>query len=442
MAAGKGSRMKSRTPKPLHRIAGREMLSWVRQAVSETSVGLTVTVVGPEFPANCGEYSNGARQIVQRERLGTGHALLQTEALLAGRADHVLVLNGDMPLISSDTLNLMMDRHLGTEAALTLLTCEVEDPGQMGRVVRGVHGEIKGVVEWRDAAPETLTSNEVCCGAYCFRTDWLWPALRALQPAHNGECYITTLVDSASRNGFPVESVAPINSYEALGVNDRRDLARVTATVFERTRQHLMEDGVTLIDPASTFLDATVQVGMDTILQPGVIVQGKTRIGEGCDIGPNAVIKDSIIGDECRIQGSVIEKSSLAHRVQVGPYCHLRPGTRLDEDVRIGNYVEVKETIVGRGTKVGHFSYLGDAEIGAGVNIGAGTVTCNYDGSEKHRTVIGDGAFIGSDSMLVAPVHIGARAVTGAGSVVTKDLPEGAFAFGVPAREKPRTEGC
>ena len=434
--------MKSRTPKPLHRIAGREMLSWLRQAVSETPVGSTVTVVGPEFPVNCGESSNGAKHVVQRERLGTGHALLQTEALLVGRADHVLVLNGDMPLISSDTLNLMMDRHLGTEAVLTLLTCEVEDPGQMGRVVRGAHEEIMGVVEWRDAGPETLASNEVCCGAYCFRSDWLWPALRGLQPAPNGEYYITTLVDSASRNGFPVESVTPINSYEALGVNDRADLARVTAVVFERTRQHLMADGVTLIDPASTFVDATVQVGMDTLLQPGVIVQGKTRIGEGCDIGPNAIIEDSIIGDECRIQGSVIEGSSLAHRVQVGPYCHLRPGTRLDEDVHIGNYVEVKETVVGQGTKVGHFSYLGDAEIGTGVNIGAGTVTCNYDGSEKHRTVIGDGAFIGSDSMLVAPVHIGARAITGAGSVVTKDLPEGALAFGVPAREKPGTEDC
>ena len=434
--------MKSRTPKPLHRIAGREMLSWVRHAVSETPVGLTVTVVGPEFPVNCGESSNGAKDVVQRERLGTGHALLQTEALLEGRADHVLVLNGDMPLISSDTLNLMMDRHLGTEAVLTLLTCEVEDPGRMGRVVRGAHEEIMGVVEWRDAGPETLASNEVCCGAYCFRSDWVWPALRGLQPAPNGEYYITTLVDSASRNGFPVESVAPTNSYEALGVNDRADLARVTAVVFERTRQHLMTGGVTLINPPSTFVDATVQVGMDTVLQPGVIVQGKTRIGEGCDIGPNAIIKGSVIGDECRIQGSVIEGSALAHRVQVGPYCHLRPGTRLDEDVHIGNYVEVKKTTVGRGTKVGHFSYLGDAEIGAGVNIGAGTVTCNYDGSEKHRTVIGDGAFIGSDSMLVAPVHIGARAVTGAGSVVTKDLPEGAFAFGVPAREKPRTEGC
>ena len=334
--------MKSRTPKPLHRIAGREMLSWVRHAVSETPVGSTVTVVGPEFPVSCGDFSNGARQVVQRERLGTGHALLQTEALLAGQADHILVLNGDMPLISSDTLNLMIDRHLGAEAAVTLLSCELEEPGHMGRVLRGGQGEITEIVEWRDAGPETLASNEVCCGAYCFRSDWLWPALRALQPASNGETYITGLVDSASRDGLPVESVAPINSYEALGVNDRADLARVTAVVFERTRQHLMADGVTLIDPPSTFVDPTAQVGMDTLLQPGVIVQGKTRIGEGCDIGPNAIIKDSIIGDECRIQGSVIEGSSLAHRVQVGPYCHLRPGTRLEEDVHIGNYVEVK----------------------------------------------------------------------------------------------------
>ena len=440
MAAGKGARMKSRTPKALHRVAGRDMFSWVKNAVSNTPVANTVAVVGPEFLAGAGGSHNGTSYVVQRDRLGTGHALLQAEPLLAGRADHVLVLNADMPLISGETLNRMMARHLEAEATLTLLSCEVQEPGSMGRVLRGDRREITGVVEWRDAAPEALSSNEVCCGAYCFRADWLWPALRGLQPAPNGEYYVTALVDRASRDGWHVEGVAPVNPWEALGVNNRADLARVTAAAFEMTRQRLMDDGVTLVDPPSAFVDANVRVGMDTILQPGVIIRGNTSIGEDCDIGPNSVIEDSSIGDGCRIQGSVIEGSSIADRVQVGPYCHLRPGARLAEDVRIGNYVEVKETTVGRGTRVGHFSYLGDADIGAEVNIGAGAVTCNYDGSRKNRTVIGDGAFIGSDSMLVAPVTIGPQAVTGAGSVVTKDVPGDTLVFGVPAREKPGPE--
>ena len=210
----------------------------------------------------------------------------------------------------------------------------------------------------------------------------------------------------------------------------------MTAVAFERTRQRALAQGVTLVDPRSTFIDASVNVGMDTVLQPGVILQGDTSIGSSCEIGPNAVIRDSSIGDGCRIQGSVIEESSIDSHVEIGPYCHLRPGARLAENVHIGNYVEVKKAAIGPGTRVGHFSYLGDAEIGANVNIGAGTVTCNYDGVAKNRTIIGDGAFIGSDSMLVAPVKIGARAVTGAGSVVTRDLPDDSLSFGVPARER------
>ena len=438
LAAGEGTRMKSRTPKALHCVAGKEMLSWVKDAVSQTTTTVTAAVVGPEFPSQHHCFSNGTERVLQEERLGTGHALLQAEPFIAGQADHILVVNADMPLLSPETLNLMIDRHLDAEAALTILTCRLEEPGEMGRVIRDTNGEVTDIIEWRDANADTLYYNEVCCGAYCFRSEWLWPALQDLAPAPNGEFYITSLVDQARQNGLGIESVSPANPDEALGVNDRSDLARVTAIAFERTRQKAMSQGVTLIDPPSTFIDATVRVDMDTVLQPGVILQGDTSIGAACTIGPNAVIRDSSIGDECTIQGSVIEGSSIDSHVEIGPYCHLRPGARLAEDVCIGNYVEVKETRIGPGTRVGHFSYLGDAEIGANVNIGAGTVTCNYDGVTKNRTIIGDGAFIGSDSMLVAPVRIGARAVTGAGSVVTKDLPDDTQAFGVPARERPR----
>ena len=428
--------MKSRIPKPLHCVAGRDMLSWVKSAVSQTQVALTTVVVGPEFPTQHPCFSNGIKRVLQDERLGTGHALLQTQSLIAELADHVLVVNADMPLLTSDTLNLMIDRHLDAEAALTVLTCRVEEPGEMGRVIRDSSGEITAIIEWRDADIETRFSNEVCCGAYCFRSEWLWPALRDLAPAANGEFYITSLLDKAYGKGLSVESVSPTDSNEALGVNDRSGLARVTSLAFERTRQQALEQGVTLVDPPSTFIDAPVSLGIDTVLEPGVILQGQTSIGNGCAIGPNAVIKDSSVGDGCRIQGSVIEEASIADHVHVGPYCHLRTGARLAEDVHIGNYVEVKETTIGPGTRVGHFSYLGDAEVGANVNVGAGTVTCNYDGVSKNRTIIGDGAFIGSDSMLVAPVRIGARAVTGAGTVVTRDLSDDALAYGVPARER------
>lgn len=440
LAAGKGTRMKSRIPKALHCVAGVEMLSWVKGAVSETPVTLTAAVVGPEFPTQHPCFSNGMNRVLQGERLGTGHALLQTQSLIAEQADHVLVVNADMPLLTPDTLNRMIDRHLGADAALTLLTCRTEEPGEMGRVIRGPSEEITGVVEWRDANTDIRSSNEVCCGVYCFQSELLWPALQDLSPAPNGEFYITSLIEKAHQSGFSVESVSPADPDEALGVNDRSDLARVTAVAFERTRQRAMARGVTLVDPPSTFIDAPVSLGIDTALEPGVILQGETSIGGDCTIGPNAIIRDSSIGDECRIQGSVIEGTSIADRVEVGPYCHLRPGARLAEDVHIGNYVEIKETTIGPGTKVGHFSYLGDAEVGANVNIGAGSVTCNYDGESKNRTIIGDGAFIGSDSMLVAPVRIGARAVTGAGSVVTGDLSDGALAYGVPAREKPRDQ--
>lgn len=430
--------MKSRVPKALHCVAGKQMLSWVKDALSQTPVALTATVVGPDFPEQPHCFSNGTIRVLQKERLGTGHALLQTLPFIAGQADHVLVVNADMPLLSPDTLNLMIDSHLNAEAALTVLTCHVQDPGEMGRVIRNPNGDVSGIIEWRDADAETRASNEVCCGVYCFRSEWLWPALNNLDAAPNGEFYITSLVDQAHQSGLTIESTSPIDPNEALGVNDRSDLARVTAIAFERTRRKAMDRGATLVDPPSAFIDACVTIGMDTILQPGVILQGDTSIGASCTLGPNAVIRDSSIGNECRIQGSVIEESSIADNVQIGPYCHLRPGARLAEHVRLGNYVEIKQATIDRGTKVGHFSYLGDAEVGANVNIGAGTVTCNYDGASKNRTIIGDGAFIGSDSMLVAPIRIGARAVTGAGSVVTRDLPDDTLAYGVPAQEKPR----
>lgn len=428
--------MRSHTPKVLHRIAGKEILRWVMDAVQVPKPDAAFIVVGPDGPDAQGPLMDGATLLVQRERLGTGHALKQARSHLQGRVDNIMVVNGDIPLISGRTLQRMMDHHLESEAILTLLTCRVDDPGELGRIVRNSQGRVTRIIEHREAGPQHLEISEICCGAYCFRDDWLWPELEDLEAHESGEYYLTDLVSQASRGGVTVETIEPGDPVEALGVNDRKDLARAASILYQRARDSLMARGVTLQDPPSTFIDATVEIGIDTIILPYTTITGSTKIGESCQIGPQATIADGTIGNRCRIQGSVIEESTLDDGVEVGPFCHIRPGSHLETGVHLGNYVEVKKSRLGRGTRVGHFTYLGDATLGAKVNIGAGTITCNYDGVKKNPTIIGDEAFIGCDSMLVAPLTIGARAVTGAGAVVTHDVPDDTLVVGMPARAR------
>ncbi|MFQ5874598.1 MAG: bifunctional UDP-N-acetylglucosamine diphosphorylase/glucosamine-1-phosphate N-acetyltransferase GlmU, partial [Dehalococcoidia bacterium] len=323
---------------------------------------------------------------------------------------------------------------LTTEADMTILTSPAEDPKGMGRVVKNAEELITRVVEEAEATSDELAVREICGGAYCFQGAWLWPMLDRLSPHESGEYYLTDLVQEASTGGHRVEALSPENPEEAFGINDRSDLARVTGIMYQRNRERWMAQGVTLLDPPTTYIDSTVELDTDTVIYPSTSLQGSTRIGEGCHIGPQSIITDSIIGNRCRVQASVIEESTLEDGVDVGPFSHVRPGSYLEADVHLGNYVEVKKSRLGKGTRVGHFTYLGDATLGAEVNIGAGTVTCNYDGVRKNPTVIGEGAFIGCDSMLVAPVTIGARAVTGAGAVVTHDVPPDTLVAGVPAR--------
>jgi bifunctional UDP-N-acetylglucosamine pyrophosphorylase/glucosamine-1-phosphate N-acetyltransferase len=363
---------------------------------------------------------------------------MQARAAIEGRGDDVLVLYGDTPFIGVETLRAMLDEHARAGATVTLLTFRPPDPLRFGRIVRGESGGVVDIVEFKEATPKQLAIREVNSGILCFKAGWLWSHLDRLQPKHgHGEYYLTDLVALAAAEGQTIAArEAPAE--EVVGIDDRARLAWAERLMRDRIAQRLMLSGVTLIDPAATYISAETVVEPDTTIYPGTHLEGETRVGRGCRIGPNAIVRDSVIGDGCRVEASVVESATLEENVRVGPFAHLRQGAYLERDVECGNYAEVKNSRLGAGSKQHHFSYLGDARLGRKVNIGAGTITCNYDGVKKHRTEIGDDAFIGSDTMLIAPLRVGTGAKTGAGSVVTHDVADGEVVYGVPARARPK----
>lgn len=438
LAAGKGTRMRSSVPKVLHPVAGRPMVLHVCDTVRAAGVSRVIVVAAGEDDEVARAVLAdvpGADVVVQGEPLGTGHAALAARDA-SGDAPHVLVLNGDLPLLTERTLRDLVQRHLTERPVLTFLTAYLEDPSGYGRV-RRQNGRIQGIVEDSETDGVTRGQPEVNAGLYAAEATWLWPALEALAPSPRGELYLTDIIARAVEHPDGVDAFQVVESSEVQQVNTRIELARAEQIMRERIRRRVMLEGVTLVDPATTYIDAGVVIGTDTTLFPGVHLLGRTTIGSGCRIGPSAVLRDTDVGDECEIGGSTIEGARLARGVSVGPYCHVRPGSTIEEDVHLGNYAEVKASRIGARTQVGHFSYIGDADVGADVNIGAGAVTANYDGVDKHRTLIGDRAFIGSDSMLIAPVEVGADARTAAGAVITRDVPAGALAIGAPARIRP-----
>jgi bifunctional UDP-N-acetylglucosamine pyrophosphorylase/glucosamine-1-phosphate N-acetyltransferase len=434
LAAGEGTRMKSRLPKVLHPVAGRPMIQYALDGVAELVEEKPVLVVGFGAGLIRQELGDAVTYVLQEEQLGTGHAVLQTREELEGRADAILVLYGDMPLLSPVTLRSLVDAHETGSRVITMLTCIQEDAMGFGRILRDEGGHVLGIVEEHDASPEQLAIKELNCGIYCFDAAWLWEHVPQLALSPKGEYYLTDLVHVAVAEGRAVEAIVVDDPLETLGINDRLHLARVEGVMRQLIREALMCSGVTIIDPAATYIDADVEVGQDTIIYPNTHLLGSTRIGMNSLIGPNTIVRNSSIGDGCRLEASVIEDAIIENNVSVGPFAHLRKGAHLAEGVHMGNFGEVKNSYLGPGVKMGHFSYVGDATVGADVNIGAGTVTCNYDGVKKHPTVIEEGAFIGSDAMLVAPIRIGARARIGAGAVVTHDVPPDSTAYGVPAR--------
>ncbi len=444
LAAGLGKRMRSKKPKALHEIAGRPMLLHVLQTARDAFESTSrharfVVVVGHGAEQVQTILDDKVQCVRQAEQLGTGHAVAQAEAA-AKDAAHVLVLNADVPLVTADTIASLIATHREADADLTFLTACIDEPRGQGRLRRDPSGRPVAIVEEADASASALAGNEVNVGVYCFRGEWLWPRLSRIERSTAGEYYLTDLIEMAASAGAKVVAEAATDPIEALGINDRAQLAQAEAVVRERIRQRHMLAGVTIVDPATTYIDADVTIGADTTLQPNTSLLGKTAVGEDCVIGPDSRIVDSTIGHRCRVVSSVVEQSTLEDEVSVGPFSHLRGGAHICQGVHIGNFAEVKNSRLGRGTKMGHFSYIGDADVGDAVNIGAGTITCNFDGVNKHRTVIGDGAFIGSDTMLVAPVTVGERARTGAGSVVNHDVPPDALAVGVPARIRRKRE--
>ncbi len=434
LAAGQGTRMKSRLPKVLHRIAGLPMIEHSLHAAKLASSETPVVIVGHGAEEVQQAVGDGARFVLQAEQLGTGHAVLQAEAVLRGKSDLVLVTYADMPLLRGETLQALVAAQQDNPGPLSLLTVVASDPRGFGRVVRNPDGSVRAIVEEAQALPEQLAINELNTGAYCFRADWLWEALYRIPLSPKGEYYLTDTVALAAAEGLPVRAIVLQDETEAIGINTRIHLAEAETLMRERINRALMLAGVTFIDPGTAYIDAGVTIGQDTTIWPNTHLRGRTRIGEGCEIGPNTIVRDTTIGDSCRVLASVLEGAVLEDGVDMGPFARLRKGAHLAEGVHMGNFGEVKDSYLGPGVKMGHFSYIGNATIGAETNIGAGTITCNYDGERKHATEIGEHVFIGSDTMLVAPLKLGDRSRTGAGAVVTKNVPPDTLVVGMPAR--------
>jgi bifunctional UDP-N-acetylglucosamine pyrophosphorylase/glucosamine-1-phosphate N-acetyltransferase len=434
LAAGQGTRMHSERPKVLHPVCGRPLIHHVLDRLQEAGVPEPVVVVGHGADQVRSAVGPRARCVDQPQPRGTGHAVAVALAHLPRDGRPVLVLYGDTPLLTAQTLHRLLDLHRRTRAAATLLTADLSDPTGYGRVVRDVAGRVRRIVEEADCSPEERLIREINAGAYVFDGGLLADALKDLSPDNaSGEYYLTDTIGWLLSRGHPVEALKT-SAEEVVGVNSRRDLAAAEVLMRRRLLERLMDLGVTITDPATTYVHAGVVVGPDTVIHPHSFLEGATVVGRRCVIGPGARLVDAVLADGVRVVASTVEGSEVGEGTSIGPYSRLRPGTRVGRGVEIGNFAELKNATVGDHTKIHHMCYLGDATVGARVNIGAGTVTCNYDGRRKHHTVIEDEAFIGSDTMLVAPVRVGRGAVTGAGSVVTKDIPPGAVAVGVPAR--------
>ena len=443
LAAGEGTRMRSSLPKVLHPLCGRPMVLHVLDTLAALPLARIVVVVGHEAEAVTKAVQGGldtdipVEFVEQRVQRGTGDAtsVALTAFSDAVDDDDVIVCSADIPLLRAETLATLATEHRHADAAASLLTAVLDDPTGYGRIVRDARGNVARIVEQTDASPEELAITEVNPSIYCFGRAFLAPALRRVSPENaQGEYYLTDVIEVLRGAGHTVLALPADDASETQGVNDRAQLADAEAVLRGRINTAWMKAGVTMVDPARTYVDATVELAPDVRLLPGTILEGRTVVAAGAVIGPDTRLVDSIVGEGTAIESSVLRSVTVGAEVHVGPFAHLRPGTVLGRDAKVGSFVETKNAEVGDGAKLPHLSYVGDAEVGAGANVGAGTITANYDGRDKHRTTIGPGARTGSNSVLVAPVELGAGAYTGAGAVVTRDVPADALAIGVPAR--------
>ncbi len=438
LAAGQGTRMKSDLTKVLHQTGGKPMVEHIID-LTKSLDSKTVIVVGHQGDRVQAEFDDikGLDFVEQKEQLGTAHAVLQAKEHIEKHQGSVLVLYGDTPLLTRDTLERLVKTQQSSEAGAAVLTAFIDNPSGYGRIIRGESDEILRIVEEKDASKEEKAVNEINSGVYSFNSYLLQEALDNIDSNNaQGEYYLTDAIGYINNKGKKVISVVVEDNNEIIGVNDRKNLARVEKIIRKRINDQHMEEGVTIIDPETTFIDSNVEIGHDCIIYPFTFIEGDSKIGSNSVVGPHSRLVNAIIGKGVTLRSnSNIWESTIKDGVTVGPFAYIRPGCTINQNAKIGDFVEMKKASIGQGTKVPHLSYVGDAEIGAGTNIGAGTIFANYDGEKKHKTIVGDSVFVGSNSTLVAPVKIGDKGRTGAGAVVTKNVPEDTTVVGVPARE-------
>ncbi len=423
LAAGKGKRMKSKLYKVLHPVCGKPMVGHVLDAVQKVNCERSVVVVGHGAEAVQSFLGDRAEYALQSEQLGTGHAVRQAEPLIGSEQGTTIVICGDTPLVTPETLENLIHQHESEGAAVTILTAVMEDPTGYGRIIRDADGSVIKIVEQKDGTPEELAVQEINTGTYCFDNSLLFSALSKVTNNNaQQEYYLPDCITILREQGKRISAYVTADISESIGVNDRVALSEAEQFMRRRLARYHMLNGVTIIDPDSTYIGADVQIGSDTVLHPGTILKGNTVIGEDCVIGPNTEIEDSRVASGTTIRQSVLSETEVGQEGMIGPFAYLRPGTVLGDQVKVGDFVELKNAKIGNGSKIPHLSYVGDAEVGSGVNIGCGAITANYDGLNKFQTIIEDDVFIGSNSNLIAPVRVGKGAYVVAGSTITKNV--------------------
>lgn len=430
LAAGQGTRMKSKLYKVLHPVMGRSMVQHVMDQLAALELDQIITVVGHGAEKVKEELGEASAFVLQEQQLGTGHAVMQAEALLKNQEGVTLVVCGDTPLLTQKTLEEMFSYHQNKQAKVTVLTTTIDDPTGYGRIIRNDAGDVSKIVEQKDASKEELKVKEVNAGTYCFDNNFLFTALQSVSNDNaQGEYYLPDVIEIAKNNHQTVAAFQTTDTDETLGVNDRLALSEAERIMKQRINREHMKNGVTIIDPLTTYIAPTVKIAPDVVIEPGTTIKGYSVIGTDSIIGPNSEIVDSNIGQNSKILHSVVHESKVGNRVNIGPFAHIRPASDIRDDVKVGNFVEVKKSVIDDSSKVSHLSYIGDAEIGKNVNVGCGSITVNYDGANKYKTIIEDDVFVGCNTNLIAPITVGRGALVAAGSTLTKDVPEVALSI-------------